>query len=44
MREQGLRCPELARGKGDDFALMTWQTCLSRIESMIVRLHAQDLA
>jgi hypothetical protein len=35
MREQGLRCPELARGKGDDFALMTWQTCLSRIESMV---------
>jgi hypothetical protein len=42
MREEGLRCLQVALGKGDKPALMTWQTCISRIEALITRRSAND--
>ncbi len=44
MREESLRCLEVARGHGDEPALVTWENCLNRIEAMITRQRTGEFA
>lgn len=42
MREEGLRCLEVARGAGDEPALSIWQTCISRIDAMLSQWRVEE--
>ena len=44
MRDEGLRCRDVALAKSDQKAVMIWQKSLSRIEALLIENRARQQA